>query len=418
MDSDDHYATSSAVAYGKDIELRANPHQNATGYSSNIRPIIAYDVETDEEQFKATCAPDELYKTSTGVSHREPNLPNRAGWPHNDPVLRKSMPSGFQKDIPVTLPRTTELTGDYSTTTGAVFDEKPTYPQKTEPKRGKDHDLDTWREDMVKTRFSVYNKERHGYSPITGAQNFVPNLQASSRHLAASTETSSKFLGTPGHRLIALPNVIRPRGAFDPSGVSGTNSFVFSTHARPTYLTDPPTVAENQAINPQGRAGELIKQRLKKTDPCQYLNNMAGPNTTTRMLHTQQPTTRDIDVMQKSVGTRILDGAACGPKTNSGYLDNTRPTMAYEPQVAAGTAISNYTTSHSDAKNIAYGKLQNPANTTVNAANGYVRGTAVNPFGNQSEIKDLEANHPMVAQKVLMADPFVVDTTHAHKTRR
>ena len=381
--------------------MRENPHQRATGYSSNIRPVIQYVSQTDENPLQPTCAPPEHYKTSTGTTHRDPSLPTRAGWPLNDPTLRKSMPSGFVKDVPITVgPREqlscsthqtapgSKLLADFApetTTTASVFDAKPIYPQKTEPKRGKDNDLQTWREDMIKTRFSVYNKERSGISTITGHQNFVPNLQASSRHLASKSETVSKFLGTPGHRLDSMPNVIRPRGPFDKSGISGTNSFVFSTHARPTYLTDDPNPLENKAINPAGRAGELIKERLKKTDPASYLNQVQDPAATTRALHPQQPTTRDVDVHTKSVGMRILNKAASGPKTASGYLDNTRPTMAYENVVQPGfSGVSNYTTSHSDPKNVLYGRVDDVNSVKVHTKNGFVMGTGINHFGNNA----------------------------------
>jgi hypothetical protein len=330
----------------------------------------------DSKAFGVLCDPKHNYGCTTKTTYTPPNTWNH-GQPRNinDITTRLPLANGFVKDIPITLPNSTQAPRNFQMTTRATYNPKPYHPQPTEPRRGLEWTEETYKNDWQKTRSSVYNKERHGQDIITSRNQFREGEQEATRHLAAATETTQKFV-TPQHPSTKeLPNLVPQRAPYDRSGNTGNNSFTMSTHARPVYLTDPRKDSDGKwNVNGNTVSGAAQLARTARTDPMEYLNMTKGPSvTTTGNFHARKATTREVADNQAEVGFV----QKVGKKTTSGYGSNNIATAAYLPE-RQEAYNSTYSTNHSMAFNYSMPqRVKETQNVSPVKDNGFVRGTVL-----------------------------------------
>lgn len=387
-----------STVHGRDIQIRRPPRQRTTGYSSNLRPVIGYSTEVDKNpQIAALCQPQVFYARTTALSYASP-APVEA---KAEPTARLAMASGFVREIPATLPRSKEVPAPEASITQSEFVQKEYHPQPNEPVRGPENSEATWRYDMQKAMGSVHVKEQKTAAPYTRSY-WDPR--------AMMSETTQRFIAPPNRPMTSLPNLVQPRIANPRSGVTGSSMFVNGTRTRPAYLTDPPSAAENKAIAPKGIVGAAMVRRLQRTDPCEYLNNVADPGATSRAIHTVQPTTRELGAADTARlwGVKNLD---VGTKTESGALHNNVPSdgVVVIPAGSRHTNATSYSVGHGNAANHKFSAVSAGGLAAAPVRNnGFVRGTFVRPFGTMQEQHDVERLHPQVnvlKQQVLPIHP-------------
>nr|XP_058963172.1 protein phosphatase 1 regulatory subunit 32-like [Pocillopora verrucosa]XP_058963173.1 protein phosphatase 1 regulatory subunit 32-like [Pocillopora verrucosa] len=424
------YCTEYSTHYGKEGFIPRTGRHSGTGYQSNFRPGVYYSRRLDELDNPAM---GRLLTDNYASITKKHFLPSK-GSGGSDPFSRglyMTATSGFVKDIPVTIPRSRQVSDVHIDTRakGTVYPfHRPllhTLKQKDPISRENAFHGPSYMSTESHTSFlgkpsqrmdtstkSVGYKEGSGFThayndePITfnpmEAHEGIRDPRWTHRPTGFSIMKKDFLPVEYLHGNESLPVLS--------NGSERGTGFTHGTKARPVFYSK-----VGQDYTKLGDLHPRVQERVKKMDPAEY-SNMVNPHAfaSTAKISFKGKQRNDPTEAERlgntSTGTKELTGYS---ENNDQYFETAETTDSLK------RFETHYNAKHYDMNPRGEDRLgTTDGNVMIQLPNGFTKGTSVHTLGpDVNTTAELRWHKPYVSRSIKARDPYYDDHTHDAKLR-